>query len=209
MRGELDRLVAAVASGVESPTIAGVIGEREKRLAEVRARLEVIAVAPSVLDLEVRRLEKEARARLADFQALLGRNVAESRTTLEALLTGPLRFTPVQTKDGRRYEISGAAAIGALCTTDCVPKGIRMGARPPRRSLNTRFRRVATRHRTRSGVMAHPKRWGWAMFWPRLTSSSRRWVTRSCGRRAPSSGRPCRCSPPSFERAGSLAWRPT
>jgi site-specific DNA recombinase len=125
LRGEIDRLVAALADGVESPTIAGVIGEREKRLAEVQARLGVIAVAPSVLNLEVRRLEKEARARLADFQGLLGRNVAESRTTLEALLTGPLRFEPVQTKDGRRYQISGAAAVGLLCTTDCVPKGIR------------------------------------------------------------------------------------
>lgn len=125
LRGELDRLVAALATGVESPTIAGVIGDREKRLVEVRARLEVIAVAPSVLDLEVRRLEKEARARLADFQGLLGRNVAESRKALEALLEGPLRFTPVQTKEGRRYQISGAAAVGVLCTTDCVPKGIR------------------------------------------------------------------------------------
>jgi len=54
LRGEIDRLVAALASGVESTTIATVIGEREKRLNEVRARMEMIAVAPSVLDLEVR-----------------------------------------------------------------------------------------------------------------------------------------------------------
>jgi site-specific DNA recombinase len=125
LRGKIDRLVGALASGVESPTIAGVIGEREKRLAEVRARLEMIAVAPSVLDLEVRRLEREARTRLADLQGLLSRNVMEGRKALEALLTGPLRFTPVQTKDGRRYEITGAAAVGAFCTTESVPKGIR------------------------------------------------------------------------------------
>jgi hypothetical protein len=31
----------------------------------------------------------------------------------------------VQTKDGRRYRISGAATVGPLCTTDCVPKGNR------------------------------------------------------------------------------------
>ena len=84
-----------------------------------------LAVAPSVLDLEVRRLEREARTRLANLQGLLGRNVVEGRKALEALLDGPLRFTPVQTKDGRRYEITGAAAVGFLCTTDCVPKGIR------------------------------------------------------------------------------------
>ena len=79
----------------------------------------------SALDLEVRRLEKESRTRLREFQTLLTRNVAEGRKALEALLDGPLRFTPVQTKDGRRYRISGAATIGPLCTTDCVPKGIR------------------------------------------------------------------------------------
>ncbi len=77
LRGEIDRLVAALASGVESPTIAAVVGQREKRLNEVRARLEVLAVAPAVLDLEVRRLEKEAHGRLREFQALLTRNVVE------------------------------------------------------------------------------------------------------------------------------------
>ena len=49
LRGEIDGLVGALASGVESPTIAGVIGEREKRLTEVRAHLEVIGVAPALL----------------------------------------------------------------------------------------------------------------------------------------------------------------
>ena len=125
LRSELDRLVEALANGLESPTIGAVIGARERRLTEVRARLQMLAVAPGVLDLEVRRLEKEARARLREFQGLLTRNVIEGRKTLEALLEGPLRFTPVQTKDGRRYEITGAAAVGAFCTTDCVPKGIR------------------------------------------------------------------------------------
>jgi site-specific DNA recombinase len=125
LRGELDRLVMALASGVESPTIATAIGEREKRLSEVRARLEVIAVAPSVLDLEVRRLEREARTRLADFQTLLSGNVAEGRRALEALFDGPLRFTPTQTDDGRRYLIEGTAAVGSMFTTEGVPKGIR------------------------------------------------------------------------------------
>ena len=123
LRSELDRLVMALASGTDSPTITTAIGGREKRLTEVRARLEVIAVAPSVLDLEVRRLEKEARARLADFQALLSGNVAEGRKALEALFDGPLRFTPTETSDGRRYLIEGAAAVGSMFTTESVPNG--------------------------------------------------------------------------------------
>jgi hypothetical protein len=124
LRVELDRLVGALASGVESATIVTVIGEREKRLSEVRARLQVLAVAPSVLDLEVRRLEREARSRLSNFQALLGRNVTEGRKALEALFNGPLRFTATQTDDGRRYLVEGAAAVGSLFTTESVPNGI-------------------------------------------------------------------------------------
>jgi hypothetical protein len=130
LRSELDRLVMALASGTDSPTITTAIGGREKRLTEVRARLEVIAVAPSVLDLEVRRLEKEARARLADFQALLTRNVAQGRKALEALFDGPLRFTETQTDDGRRFLIEGTAAVGSMFSIESVPKGIRTWSNP-------------------------------------------------------------------------------
>jgi hypothetical protein len=92
----------------------------------VRALVEVLQATPGVLDLEVRRLEREAWARRADFRGLLGRNVAEGWKALEALLTSPLRFTPTGTKeDGRRYLIEGSAAVESMFTTDCVPKGIR------------------------------------------------------------------------------------
>jgi site-specific DNA recombinase len=126
LRGEIDRLVAALASGAESVTIATVIGQREKRLTEVRARMEMIAVAPSVLDLEVRRLEKEARSRLVDFQTLLAGNVTEGRKVLETVFGGPLRFTETLTADGRRFLVEGTAAVGSIVSTmTSVPKGIR------------------------------------------------------------------------------------
>jgi site-specific DNA recombinase len=126
LRTELDRLVMALAAGAESPTIGTAIAEREKRLAEVCARQELVAAAPAVLDLEVRRLEKEARARLGDFQKLLGHNVAEGRKALEALFDGPLRFTPSQIGEGRRFLVEGAAAGAFLFSnTESVPKGIR------------------------------------------------------------------------------------
>jgi hypothetical protein len=44
------------------------------------------AVRAPVIDLEVRRLEREARARLSDFAGLLERNPTEPRKALEALL---------------------------------------------------------------------------------------------------------------------------
>jgi site-specific DNA recombinase len=119
LRGEIDRLVGALAAGTESPSIAGAIGEREQRLAEVRARLGVLSAAPSVLGLEVRRLEREARTRLADLRGLLGRSPAEGRKALEALFAGPLAFHPEE----HRYRIEGSAAFGALIPTICDPSG--------------------------------------------------------------------------------------
>jgi len=52
-------------------------------------------------------------------------NVAEGRRALEALFTGPLRFTPTQTDYGRRFLIEGKAAVGSVFSTESVPKGIR------------------------------------------------------------------------------------
>ena len=90
------------------------------------------AVAPSVLDLEVRRLEKEARERLRDLRSLLGRHPDRAREVLEALLTGPLVFTPSETAEGKRYRIEAEAsldrAVGAGiagCSMTGVPSGIR------------------------------------------------------------------------------------
>ena len=124
LRGELDRLVSALAAGTASPTVAKAIDEREKRLSEVRARLDVLRVAPGVIDLEVRRLEKEARGRLADLRGLLGRNPTEARAALEALLGGPLTFAPIDAPGGgRRYRIEGATVAGAMFSTGASPTG--------------------------------------------------------------------------------------
>lgn len=137
LRGEIDRLVAALASGVESTTIANVVAQREKRLNEVKARLEVLAVAPSVLDLEVRRLEKGARKRLGELRDLLETNVAEGRKVLEVLFDGPLRFTAVapdveasdrpersRGERGHRFLIEGTVALHSAFSTVSVPKGM-------------------------------------------------------------------------------------
>jgi site-specific DNA recombinase len=125
LRAEIDRLVDALAAGTVSPTIARSIDEREKRLSQVQARRDVLRTAPDVLDLEVRRLEREARARLADFRALLERKPTEARKALEALLDGPLTFAAAETPGGRRYQITGKAAVGNVFTTEGDPTGIR------------------------------------------------------------------------------------
>jgi hypothetical protein len=130
LRTEIDRLVEAIANGTASPTMGKAVEQREARLSEVNARLDVLKTAPSVLDLEARRLEKEARRRLGDFQALLGRNPTEARKALEALLQGPLSFAPVELPEGgKRYRIEGSATLGCAFATEGVPNGIRATAR--------------------------------------------------------------------------------
>jgi hypothetical protein len=89
-----------VATDEKPQTIVRLIAEREKALRDVEARLAALAAAPGALNLETRRLEKEARRRLADFRALLDRNRQEARVDLDALLEGPLSFAPVQTPEG-------------------------------------------------------------------------------------------------------------
>lgn len=119
LRAEIDRLVNALASIDQKPeaVIRG-IAERQDQLSRVEARLRAAKAAPSALDLEVRRLEKEARRRLGDLRAMLGRNPDEARKALETILGGPLRFTPIETPEGKRYRIEGVIALEAVVAVE-------------------------------------------------------------------------------------------
>jgi DNA invertase Pin-like site-specific DNA recombinase/ribosomal protein L34E len=119
LRGEIERLVMALATIDQKPdaVIRG-IADRQEQVSAIEARLRAARAAPDVLNLEVRRLEKEARARLVDFTGAMARNPEEARRVLETLLWGPLRFTPVETTDGKRYKIEGELGLDAMLTAD-------------------------------------------------------------------------------------------
>ncbi|WP_437994738.1 recombinase family protein [Sorangium sp. So ce185] len=119
LRSEIDRLVNALASFDQKPeaVIRG-IAERQDQLSALEARLRAAKAAPSALDLEVRRLEKEARQRLGDLRAMLERNPEEARKALETILGGPLRFTPIETPEGKRYRIEGVVALEAVVAVE-------------------------------------------------------------------------------------------
>jgi DNA repair exonuclease SbcCD ATPase subunit len=105
----------ALLSTKEKPKIiVEKITEREEKLTELQARIASMKTAPQVLDLEARRMEKEARERIADLRAVMSRKPEEAKQVLAALLDGKLTFTPIETKEGRRYAISGKIATGAL-----------------------------------------------------------------------------------------------
>ena len=69
LRREIERLAEALAATDEKPhAMVRLIAAREKELAGVEARLSALQAAPSAVDLETRRMEKEARRRLGEFE---------------------------------------------------------------------------------------------------------------------------------------------
>ncbi len=67
--------------------------------------------------MELRRIERDARARLTEFRAALEAHASQARTFLTQILAGPLKFTPQK----NRYRIEGeVSAVTALFSS--VPK---------------------------------------------------------------------------------------
>ena len=115
LRREIGNLAEALAlTGGSVQTLAQKLSERQERLSDIEARLKLVKVAPEVLSLEVRRLEASVRTRLDHFKELLDGDLAEARKIVEALLDGPMKFTPITTQDGKRYAVTARIATGAL-----------------------------------------------------------------------------------------------
>jgi site-specific DNA recombinase len=100
LKVEIANLTGAVAAGGGGTVAALVqaIRDREETVAMLRGQLRGLKTAPDLIGLETRRMEKEARDRLASFQRLAEGNPGEARRVLEALLDKPLVFTPTPQK---------------------------------------------------------------------------------------------------------------
>ncbi len=107
----------------EVDPIFAVEREAHRGYATLEAELATARTAPSVVDLETRRMEREARERIGALRGLMTRNPTEARKVLEAILDGPLIMTPTKTKVGRRYDITGRVAVANLTRIGSVPKG--------------------------------------------------------------------------------------
>ena len=113
------------ASDSDAPgAVPRAIAEREQKVARLEGQLAALRAVPGAIDFEARRMEREARRRLDELAALLGRNVEQGRRAMEALLDGPLKFTPTVTDKGRSYLIEGRLATGAFFRIDSDPNGI-------------------------------------------------------------------------------------
>lgn len=129
---EIANLTNALAAGDAMPaSVVQAIADREAQKLAAKTRLEALRAAPEVLEGQLSNVEEEARKRLADLKGLLSANPDHGRRVMEAVLDGPLTFTPTTALDGsRRYVITGKA-IGAkaLFTTGGDLDGIRTRVR--------------------------------------------------------------------------------
>lgn len=122
LKAEIAKLGEALLATEDKPAvILKMIADRERQLAEVEARVEAARMAPDAIDMETRRLEKQAKEKLGDLRALLTGSPQEGRAALESLLDGPLVVTPVRDQDGersvRRFQLVGRTVLGGLPVT--------------------------------------------------------------------------------------------
>ena len=119
LRTEIGRFVLALASTDQKPeAIVRAVAERQEQLSALEARLRVTRAAPEAIQLEVRRMEVEAKQRIADARAMLERNPEEARRVVATLFPGPLTVAPIDTAEGKRFWIEGSAVIGRMFAAD-------------------------------------------------------------------------------------------
>ncbi|AUX43692.1 uncharacterized protein SOCE26_051440 [Sorangium cellulosum] len=119
LRTEIDRLVLALASTDQKPeALVRAIAERQEQLSALDARLRASKAAPQAIQLEARRMEADAKKRIADLRAMLDRNPEEARKVMGTLFETSLTVAPIETAEGKRFWIEGAAVIGRILATD-------------------------------------------------------------------------------------------
>ena len=128
LRREVDRLVAALATSDDKPdAVVRALAERQARIQELDAQIRVARMAPEAVSAEAKRLEAEARRRIADLQTVLDTNPEEARAFLAALFPGKLTWRPIETGGCRFFELTAEAVVGPAIIG---PSGFHKGASP-------------------------------------------------------------------------------
>ncbi len=123
LKKEIEKPVMALTMTDKRPApVIEAIDARSKRVTTIESRLEAAKVAPSTIDLETRRLEKDATARLEQLRRLLRGDSAKARNVVEALVEpGSLTMTPENDKGHRRYLVQGLVSPGTLLAGRNLP----------------------------------------------------------------------------------------
>src|SRR6185503_3864210 len=83
---ELARLAAAIAQGGDLGSLLQALKAREATRDQQRAELASLGQPLTVTAFDVRRLEREVRARLTDWQGVLHRQTTQARQIVQKLL---------------------------------------------------------------------------------------------------------------------------
>jgi site-specific DNA recombinase len=112
LRGEIERLTAALAAGGALSSLLAAIRQREERLEAVRLELHAANARTHALDVPISVVMPEVRRRLDDWRSVLSDESSQSRQMLRLLLRGRLVFTP---RDERRaVRFSGEGDLGQV-----------------------------------------------------------------------------------------------
>ena len=109
---DVEKYAEAIALAGDVPAVVRRLRAAEERRQALALQLETLGQGSTRACIDWRAVERQARQRMGDWRALLGRQVADARALLrELLVDGPLRFTPF-TADGRRwYRIEGTLRL--------------------------------------------------------------------------------------------------
>ncbi len=148
---ELARLTDALARGGDLDSLLGAIKDREGRRAHLLAEWAAFDAVRPFASADARRLEREMRARLADWTGLMERQTEHARGVLRALLVGRLVFSPHVTPTPTvYYTFTGQGSLGGLLVGTVKNGGDPGGIRT--RDLD--LERVASLARLDDGVSA-------------------------------------------------------
>lgn len=120
---ELVTLTAAIVAGGAVATLVQAIRDRETQRDVLKGALAGVERLTTQTPADV---EREIRARLEDWRAMLRRNIPQGRQVLRKLLTTPLRFQPV---DGA-LAFTGQAALGKVLAGFVSPDRAKSVASP-------------------------------------------------------------------------------
>jgi hypothetical protein len=121
---ELTRLAAAIAQGRDLGSLLQALKAREATRDQLRAELISLGQAPLVTAFDVRRLDRDVRARLTEWQGVLHRQTPQARQILQKLLVGRFAFTPGKDLEGRFYEFAGQGSLDKLLTGIIRPSSV-------------------------------------------------------------------------------------
>jgi hypothetical protein len=92
--------------------LAKKLSELQAQLNELVTRIQVLKTSPNVIGLEVSRLEKATRERLAKLHEMMHGHIQEARQVLQWVLESGLMMTPRQDAGSREYAITGRLVLG-------------------------------------------------------------------------------------------------